>query len=300
MPSRRRRRRSPVSSRRAARTRIRARSRRSGPTGRPSSPTRRDCRRTPGSSPRRRGPTGTSTRRASRCSVGASRATTASAFRRKESSRRAKPGLAARGSSCFTASLGNALRILAVDDDRLALRMLTALLHAKGHEPIPARDGQEAIERFEGEAPGLVLMDVSMPGRDGHAATAEIKKRCGPRWVPVIFLSSTGEAEQQVRGLEVGGDDYLIKPVNPIILEAKLRAMERIVGIQQAMQRQSEELARYRDEWEREQALANHVMDRLVAVHQLTSDQVRSVCIPAKRFSGDVTALTRRPPRALH
>lgn len=202
--------------------------------------------------------------------------------------------------AALRATLGQPLRILAVDDDQLALRMLTAMLHSKGHDAIPARNGQEAIERFERDAPDLVLIDVSMPVMDGYEATAEIKKRCGNRWVPVIFLSSASEAEQQVRGLEVGGDDYLIKPVNPTILEAKLRAMRRIVDIQRTVLQQSEELARYRDEWESEQALASHVMDRLVAVHQLASDQVRSVCIPARRFSGDVTAVARGPRGELH
>jgi diguanylate cyclase (GGDEF)-like protein len=95
---------------------------------------------------------------------------------------------------------------------------------------IAVGDGLAAIDAFINDRPDLVLMDVSMPELDGFAATEKIREITSQAndWVPIIFLSGLTQPEDIAKGISVGGDDYLTKPIDPIILEAKLNAMTRI------------------------------------------------------------------------
>ena len=138
------------------------------------------------------------------------------------------------------------LKILAVDDTEMNLNLLARFFSRKGHEMITATNGQEAIERFESEQPDLILMDVMMPVMDGYEATREIRQRSGEKWIPIIFMSAKVAVEDQVAGLDAGGDDYLTKPVNMRIFDAKIKAMQRIADMSDALSSQTNELEKYR------------------------------------------------------
>ncbi|MFN8543714.1 MAG: SpoIIE family protein phosphatase [Candidatus Binatia bacterium] len=192
------------------------------------------------------------------------------------------------------------LRILCADDDRIVLVTVRRMIERFGHEAIVVANGREAVDRFGVEQPDVVLLDVSMPVMDGYDACAEIRRLCGDRWVPVVFLSSASESRDQARGLDAGGDDYLIKPVDPVLLAAKLRAMARIADLQQTLRDHAEALARYRAETEEEQRLGRHLMERLVRVDRLNGGAVRAWIMPALEFSGDVVCAARTPSGVLH
>ena len=138
-----------------------------------------------------------------------------------------------------------ALKILAVDDTEMNISLLERFLRKKGHEIIVAVNGQEAVEKFVSEQPDLVLMDVMMPVMDGYDATREIRKVSGDKWVPIIFMSAKVAVEDQIAGLDAGGDDYLTKPINMRILGAKINAMQRIADMGDALATQAKELAQY-------------------------------------------------------
>ena len=125
------------------------------------------------------------------------------------------------------------LRILAVDDNRTNLHILQVFLKKLGHEIILAENGQEAVDKFESERPDIILLDIMMPIMDGFEAARRIKAHTTERWVPIIFLSALNRDENLLEGLEAGGDDYLTKPINFIVLEAKLRSMQRSLDLQQ-------------------------------------------------------------------
>lgn len=122
-------------------------------------------------------------------------------------------------------------KVLVVEDDTLLAQALAGMLDSLGQEAIAAGDGLEAVAVFEATQPDMVLMDVLLPGLDGFEATRRIKARCHGRWVPVVYLTVLGEQKDLLHGLEVGGDDYLVKPVSPAILEAKLRATLRALDL---------------------------------------------------------------------
>ena len=148
------------------------------------------------------------------------------------------------------------LKILVAEDDPDSAGLLGMLLRMEGHTVLDARDGREAVALFQSGAPDLVLMDVVMPVMDGYEAAQIIKQQCGTHFVPLIFLTGLDDDRALARCVESGGDDFLVKPYNRIILNAKIAAMQRI----SAMQRK---LERYRERTEEEIATSRHVFESL-------------------------------------
>lgn len=146
------------------------------------------------------------------------------------------------------------MSVLAVDDNRTNLHILQVFLRKLGHNVILAENGEQAVQRFLQESPDLVLLDIMMPIMDGFEAARRIKAASRDKWVPIIFLSALNRDENLVEGLEAGADDYLTKPINFVVLEAKLRSVQRSLALQQ-----SAALA-----LERVQAISDNVVDAIV------------------------------------
>jgi len=148
------------------------------------------------------------------------------------------------------------MKVLAVDDNRTNLHILQVFLKKLGHQVILAENGEEAVERFQTEAPDLILLDIMMPVMDGFEAARRIKASTQERWTPIIFLSALNRDENLVEGLEAGGDDYLTKPINFVVLEAKLRSMQHSLALQQASI----------DALRRVQAISDNIIDALITI----------------------------------
>jgi len=133
------------------------------------------------------------------------------------------------------------MKILLVDDSITERQILTAYLAKLGHTPIIAKNGVEAVKLFKSEKPDLVLMDVIMPEMDGYQAARKIREE-NKTWSPIIFLSGRVDPEDIVEGIAAGGDDYLTKPVNLKILQAKMIAMQRIAKMRRKLVSVTEEL----------------------------------------------------------
>src|SRR5262245_66392328 len=99
-----------------------------------------------------------------------------------------------------------------------------------------AGDGDEAVEVFVRERPDIILMDVMMPQVNGYEATRRIRAHGGERWVPVIFISALDRNDNLIDGLDAGGDDFMSKPINFIVLDAKLRSLSRTVELQRSLE----------------------------------------------------------------
>jgi diguanylate cyclase (GGDEF)-like protein len=119
-------------------------------------------------------------------------------------------------------------KVLVADDARVMRFATIRILKKLGLEPVEAEDGLQALEIFDREKPDLVLIDVQMPGLDGLEVVRRIRQLSSEHWVPVIFLTSMEDEADYTRGIEAGGDDYLTKPVSPVVLEAKIRALRRL------------------------------------------------------------------------
>ncbi|OGO75796.1 MAG: DNA-binding response regulator [Chloroflexi bacterium RIFOXYD12_FULL_57_15] len=117
-----------------------------------------------------------------------------------------------------------AKRVLIVDDEPRYLRLLDANLRTEGYEVVTAQDGQQAIDIFSSQPIDLILLDIMMPRLDGFAATQRIREFSS---VPIIILTAKGEEQDRVRGLDLGADDYLVKPFSATELLARVRAVLR-------------------------------------------------------------------------
>ncbi|MCK6391898.1 MAG: SpoIIE family protein phosphatase [Azonexus sp.] len=150
------------------------------------------------------------------------------------------------------------MKVLAADDNRTNLHILQVFLKKLGHEVILAENGEVAVQRFLADQPDLVLLDIMMPIMDGFEAARQIKALSKERWVPIIFLSALNRDENLVEGLEAGADDYLTKPINFVVLEAKLRSTQRSLAMQQAAINALERL----------QAISDNVLDAIITTDE--------------------------------
>lgn len=192
------------------------------------------------------------------------------------------------------------IKILVVDDTKLNRVLLTEYLKKLGQTVVVAENGLQAIEVFEKENPDLVIMDVMMPEMDGYEATRRIKALCGDRWVPIIFMSALTSVEEQTKGLDSGGDDYLTKPVNFTILTSKIRVMLRIANMQKKLTDSLGRLEEYQRTTEQELNLAKYVMSSLIRTDLIDKETTRQSIMPTSLFSGDIIAAARTPAGALH
>ena len=133
------------------------------------------------------------------------------------------------------------MKILLVDDSKYTCAVLSRYLQEMDHDVVIANNGQQAINIYPEVKPDIILMDVVMPEMDGYEATRRLRTNT-QEWVPIIFLSACINAEDIAAGIQAGGDDYLTKPVNKVVLEAKIIAMQRIAAMRHKLLDVSKEL----------------------------------------------------------
>lgn len=178
--------------------------------------------------------------------------------------------------------------VLIVDDDMPQRLVLRSQLEGLGYPVVEATNGLEAVRVFEETEPHMVFMDIVMPEMDGYQAASIIKQRCGQRFVPIIFLTALTDEHQLARCIEAGGDDFLMKPVGRIVLESKIRSLERIGALHAQIH------ALY-GQVQQEQKLAEEVFSNAVLANNVALDRIDTLHRPAALFSGDVLLTAYSP-----
>ncbi len=133
--------------------------------------------------------------------------------------------------------------VLLIDDAPDTVRMIAEALDEAGYTVLVATDGATALQRVERVIPDAVLLDACMPGMDGFETCRRLKQAPGMRTVPVIFMTGLAETARLIEGLSAGGVDYLVKPVVPDELVARLQAHLRVAREMNAAVRAREEEA---------------------------------------------------------
>jgi two-component system alkaline phosphatase synthesis response regulator PhoP len=118
----------------------------------------------------------------------------------------------------------NKQRILIVDDDREVVRLMKAYLEQAAYDVLTAHDGETAVYIIRHDQPDLILLDLNLPGRDGHEITRLIRSDPALAHIPIIMLTARIEDTDKIIGLEIGADDYVTKPYNPREVIARIRA----------------------------------------------------------------------------
>jgi len=152
-------------------------------------------------------------------------------------------------------------RILVVDDTPQNVRLLEAILIPRGYEVIGASSGQHALDRVAEQVPDLVLLDIMMPGMDGHEVCRRLRADPATALLPVVMVTASGD-QNKVKALESGADDFIPKPVNQAELLARVRSLLRIKAYHDTIQQQAIELS----EWNR--TLERRVQEQLARLER--------------------------------
>jgi len=134
-------------------------------------------------------------------------------------------------------------KILVVDDTPQNVKLLADLLRAKGYEVVTAASGPEGLERLAAERPDLVLLDVMMPGMSGYEVCQRIRSDPSTGILPVVMVTALDPAQERIKGLDVGADDFLTKPVNHAELLARVRSLVRVKHLYDTVHSQAHQLA---------------------------------------------------------
>jgi adenylate cyclase len=188
-------------------------------------------------------------------------------------------------------------RILIVDDTPANLHILQLRLGTNGYEIITASDGEEAIAAARQHHPDLILLDVMMPKLDGIEVCRQLRADPSLPFIPIILITARTDPRDVVAGLEAGGDEYLIKPVDQVALLARVKSVLRIKNLHDTAQGLAAKLA----EWNKtlEQRVQDQVdqLARLGRLRRFFSPQVAELIVdggaedPLKTHRQDVTVV---------
>ena len=187
------------------------------------------------------------------------------------------------------------MNILIADDNEVERLILSRVLESQGHNVIQAATGGQAIEAYHKQQPGLVFLDVLMPDIDGYEVASEIKKEQASRWVPIIFLTSLTDAYDLAKCIECGGDDFVSKPINRIIIKAKVDAFSRIAHLYETIETQKSEIQFHNEHLIQEQEAAKKVFNNIAHRGCLEADNVHFHLSPMSIFNGDLLLAAETP-----
>ncbi len=135
-----------------------------------------------------------------------------------------------------------AAKILVVDDTPNNVKLLADLLGVKGYAVATAASGEEALAKLAGDKPDIVLLDVMMPGLSGYDVCRRIRADVATALLPVVLVTSLDPAQERLKGIEAGADDFLSKPINQPELFARVKSLLRVKSLQDEVARQAEAL----------------------------------------------------------
>lgn len=180
------------------------------------------------------------------------------------------------------------MKILVVDDQELNRNLLRFMLEQEQHQVALAVDGEEALTVFDEFAPDLVLLDVVMPKMDGFEVAPLLKAKSAEVYLPIIFITALDDKSSLEKCLQVGGDDFLNKPFDKVILSAKIKAHARTRELSKKTYKQNRELAYYQLHTEREHELVEHIFDNALENRFLLPELIEFNLSPASMFNGDL------------
>ena len=182
--------------------------------------------------------------------------------------------------------------ILVVDDDAMSRRVLAQLLSAAGYNCRVSNDGSEALETIHARPPSLLLLDFDMPGLNGAEVLRRLRSDEDPAvaQIPAIMLTAHGSDQSEVSCLQAGADDFVTKPVNASVLRARIETQLRLRSMRRQLERQNDELEKWRRDLERDLAAARLTQQSLIPQKPLLLPgwQIATCYHPVIQVGGDI------------
>ena len=116
-------------------------------------------------------------------------------------------------------------KILVIEDDPNALRLMVYTLEQEGYQVITASDGLDGLTKAQDEHPDLVVLDVMLPGLDGYEVCRQLRQQTETAALPILMLSAKARQDDKDVGLKMGADDYLAKPADPSAIVDRVKAL---------------------------------------------------------------------------
>jgi adenylate cyclase len=188
-------------------------------------------------------------------------------------------------------------KILVVDDTPQNVKLLTDLLTVKGYAVVTAASGAEALARIDAERPDLVLLDVVMPGMSGYEVCQRIRADKANGIMPVVMVTALDPTAERIKGLDVGADDFLTKPINLPELLARVRSLLRIKQLYDTVETQSAQLAELNRTLEQRVTEQVGQLERLSKLKRFFSPQLAELIVsggaddPLRTHRRDVTVV---------
>ncbi len=191
----------------------------------------------------------------------------------------------------------SAAKILVVDDTPANVKLLADLLAVKGYAVVTAANGEEALAKVATEHPDLILLDIMMPGINGYDVCRTLRADPSLGILPVVMVTSLDPAQERIKGLEAGADDFLTKPVNQAELLARVRSLLRIKSLYDELERRKAELAEWNATLEQRVADGIAQLERLSRLKRFFSPQVADLILsgsaddPLKSHRREITVV---------
>ena len=188
------------------------------------------------------------------------------------------------------------MKILIVDDEVINRRMLISMLNDAGYcDCTEAQNGQEALEIIKHQKPDLVLLDVVMPGISGYEVARQIRALAKGCYLPILFITALEDKASLVKCLEVGGNDFAVKPFDKLILMAKIRAHEKIISLTSHIEQQNDALRFYQQRIDKEHAIVEHIFNHAMVNRKEIMQYFDCSLSPAETFNGDIFRCEQSP-----
>ncbi|HEX3420595.1 MAG TPA: SpoIIE family protein phosphatase [Candidatus Udaeobacter sp.] len=182
--------------------------------------------------------------------------------------------------------------ILVADDDAMSRRVLARLLSAAGYNCRVCKDGSEALDTIRDKPPSVLLLDFDMPGLNGAEVLQRLRSDTDPAvaQIPAIMLTAHGSEQSEVSCLQAGADDFVTKPVNSSVLRARIETQLRLRSMRRQLERQNDELEKWRRDLERDLAAARLTQQSLIPQKPLLLPgwQIATCYRPVIQVGGDI------------
>jgi len=170
-------------------------------------------------------------------------------------------------------------KILVVDDTPRNVKLLADLLTVKGYAVVTAVSGREALAQVETQRPDLVLLDVVMPEMSGYEVCRKLREDSATVMLPVVMVTALDPAEERIKGIDAGADDFLTKPINQAELLARVKSLLRIKDLHDTVRAQAAELAEWNGTLERRVQAQVELMERLERLKRFFSPQLAELIV---------------------